>query len=112
MANQQSGVQVVNWTGAQHPTLSTITRLLEKENLRPYKWSNTPNYRYAVRSHNANKIVYVVEGSIEVQLPDYNQLLKLRPGDRLNIPAGVRHSITVGPSGAHCVECAIDPKKA
>jgi hypothetical protein len=31
----------------------------------------------------------------------------LVPGDRLDLPAGVGHSATVGPDGVECLEAAI-----
>ncbi len=106
MAIQQDAVRVIRWTGGLHPTLSVITRQMQKEGLRPYVWDNTPNYRYAVRTHGYNKVMYVIEGHIEVSLPDSNQRVRLRAGDRLEIPAGVRHGAIIGSSGAKCVEAA------
>lgn len=110
MAIQQDAVRVIRWTGGQHPTLSAITRQMQKEGLRPYVWDNTPNYRYAVRTHGYHKIMYVVEGNIEVTLPDSNQRVRLRSGDRVEIPAGVRHGAIIGSSGAKCVEAAANQR--
>jgi quercetin dioxygenase-like cupin family protein len=110
MAIQQDAVRIVRWSGGQHPTLSVITRQMQKENLRPYVWDNTPNYRYAVRTHGYNKVMYVVEGNIEVTLPDSNQRIKLRAGDRVEIPAGVRHGAIIGSNGAKCVEAAVSAR--
>ena|SRR5689334_22707987 len=106
MAINQATVRVTRWSGAQHPTLSVITRQMQKDGLRPYSWENTPNYRYAIRSHGYCKVVYVVEGMLEILLPDSNQSVRLRAGDRVEIPAGVRHGAIVGPSGAKCIEAA------
>ncbi len=107
MAIEQGvAVNVIRWSGGQHPTLSNITRQMQKEGLRPYVWDNTPNYRYAVRSHGYRKVMYVIEGVLEVTLPDSNQRVKLRAGDRVEIPAGVRHGAIIGSSGAKCVEAA------
>jgi quercetin dioxygenase-like cupin family protein len=106
MALQQAVVQVTRWRGSQHPTLSTITRLMHKEGLRPYKWENAPNHRYGVRSHGYDKVLYVINGSLEITLPDSNQRLTLRPGDRADIPAGVRHGTNVGTNGSICLEAA------
>ena len=103
---ESAAVRVVRRTGGQHPTLSNITRQMQKENLRPYVWDNTPNYRYAVRSHGYRKVMYVVEGTLEVTLPDSNQRVKLRAGDRVEIPAGVRHGAIIGSSGAKCIEAS------
>jgi quercetin dioxygenase-like cupin family protein len=107
MAIQQDAVRVTRWSGGQHPSLSVITRQMQKEGLRPYVWDNTPNYRYAIRTHGYNKVMYVIEGTIEVSLPDSNQRVKLRAGDRVEIPAGVRHGAIIGSSGAKCVEAAV-----
>lgn len=110
MAIEQSAVRVIRWSGGQHPTLSGITRQMQKEGMRPYLWENTPNYRYAVRSHGYAKIMYVVEGTIEIALSDTNQSVRLRAGDRVEIPAGVRHSAIIGSSGAKCVEAALSAR--
>ncbi|MBL8161434.1 MAG: cupin domain-containing protein [Anaerolineae bacterium] len=107
MPTKQSAVRVTRWHGAEHPTFSAITRQMKKEGMRPYMWENMPNQRYGVRSHGYDKVLYVVEGAIEITLPDSNQRMTLRPGDRLDVPAGVRHGTIVGASGAKCVEAAV-----
>ncbi|MBC7812820.1 MAG: cupin domain-containing protein [Burkholderiales bacterium] len=107
MAIDQSVVRVVRWTGGQHPTLSGITRDMKKQGLRPFMWDNAPNHRYAVRSHGYDKVLYVIEGNLEITLPDSNQRMRLRSGDRIDIPAGVRHGTIVGSSGVKCVEAAL-----
>lgn len=107
MAVKHDVVQVTRWRGGQHPTLSTITRAMKQEGLRPYMWMNMPNHRYAVRSHGYHKVLYVVEGKIEVMFPDSNQCIVLRPGDRTDIPAGVRHGTIIGKTGAKCVEASL-----
>jgi hypothetical protein len=107
MALRQAAVQVTRWSGSQHPTISSITRLMQKEGLRPYMWMNMPNHRYGVRSHGYNKVVYVIDGTLEVTLPDSNQRVSLRSGDRIDIPAGIRHGMIVGNGGAKCVEAGV-----
>ena len=107
MALTEATVNITRWSGGQHPTLSNITSLMKKDGLRPYMWFNAPNHRYGVRSHGYGKVLYVVDGSVEIILPDSNLKIRLRAGDRIDIPAGVRHSTIVGNSGAKCVEAAI-----
>jgi mannose-6-phosphate isomerase-like protein (cupin superfamily) len=107
MAIKDTQVHITRWQGGQHPTQSIITRTMKKEGLRPYKWNNTPNYRYAVRSHNYNKVLYVLSGSLELTLPDTNQRTTVKPGDRIDIPAGVRHGTNIGKAGVECVEAAV-----
>ncbi len=112
MAGKQTAVQIQRWEGGQHPSLTTITRLMQQQGLRPYMWTNMPNYRYAVRSHGFTKILYVIDGSLELILPDSNERVKLRAGDRAEIPAGVRHGTIVGTSGAKCVEASANQGRA
>jgi quercetin dioxygenase-like cupin family protein len=109
MAIKQASVRLTRWNGGQHPTSSIITRQMKKEGLRPYMWDNTPNYRYGVRSHGYDKVLYVIEGMLEITLPDFNQRMRLKAGDRVEIPAGIRHGAIVGSSGVKCVEAAIAP---
>jgi quercetin dioxygenase-like cupin family protein len=104
---RQTNVRLTRWHGSQHPTFSTITREMKKEGLRPYMWTNMPNNRYGVRSHGYDKVLYVIEGTLEITLPDTNQRMTLRAGDRIDVPAGVRHGTIVGTSGAKCVEAAV-----
>ena len=99
-------VTITRWQGSQHPTMANIVRMMKEQQLRPYMWNNMPNHRYAVRSHNYDKVLYVLDGVVEVTLPDSNQRVKLRTGDRIDIPAGVRHGTNVGSTGAQCVEAA------
>ena len=107
MAVKQIAVRVKRWQGGQHPTLSNITRLVKQEGLRPYVWENNANHRHAVRTHGYHKILYVIEGTLNVVLPDSNQQVRLRGGDRMDIPAGVRHGIIAGSSGVRCMEAAL-----
>lgn len=103
----QAQVRLLRWSGSEHPTFSTITREMKKEGLRPYMWVNMPNHRYGVRSHGYEKVLYVIEGTLEITLPDSNLRLILKAGDRVTIPAGVRHGTIVGLKGAKCVEAAV-----
>ncbi len=104
-------MQIRRWRGGQHPSLSTITRLMQSEGLRPYLWTNTPNQRQAVRSHGYNKVLYVVDGQLEAIFPDSNQRVKMRSGDRLDVPKGVRHGAIVGSSGVKCLEAIITARQ-
>ena len=107
MALVETAVHCRRWQGGQHPTVSAITRLMQKEGLRPYMWRMQSNQRHAVRSHGYHKVLYVVDGTVEVVFPDSNQGTKLRGGDRLDIPAGVRHGIIVRNGGVTCMEASI-----
>lgn len=112
MAQKRNIVSVTRWQGSQHPSVSSIIRIMKDQGLRPYMWTNSPNYRYAVRSHNYDKVLFVIEGSLEIQLPDTNERVVLRPGDRIDIPSGMRHGTIIGSSGAKCVEAGFRETKA
>ncbi len=99
-------VRIIRWHGGQHPTLDNITRSMKTEGLRPYVWTNTPNFRYPVRSHGYDKTVYCIQGSLEISFPKLKQRVVLRAGDRMDVPRGVHYSTIIGPAGAQCVEAS------
>lgn len=106
MTSKVKAIAITRWQESQHPSMSKIIRKMKAEGLRPYMWKNAANHRYAVRSHNYDKVLYVIDGTVEITLPDHNQRVQLRRGDRIDIPASVRHGTIVGRSGAKCVEAS------
>jgi quercetin dioxygenase-like cupin family protein len=69
-----------------------------------YSWSNGPGDRYAPHTHNYEKVLYCVEGSITFALEAEGRKLELKAGDRMVLPAGTIHSAVVGLSGCTCIE--------
>ena len=69
-----------------------------------YAWSNGPGDRYAPHSHNYEKVLYCVDGSITFALEQEGKQLELQPGDRMVLPTGTVHSAVVGPAGCTCIE--------
>ncbi|MHB8626128.1 MAG: cupin domain-containing protein [Aggregatilineales bacterium] len=104
MASNTETVKVTRWRGGQHPSLPLIAQRMTQEGLRPYRWSNDPNFRYPARSHTYAKVLYCVQGSLDIILPDRAELITLHPGDRLELARGIRHAQIVGPNGAQCLE--------
>lgn len=102
---------VARWQGAQYPTLSNISQLMNKEGLTPYHAVYTPNSRQPAHSHGFNKIFYLVEGTLEIGLPDKNIYFTLKAGDRVEIPRGTYYSLTVGATGAKCLEASLRPAR-
>jgi quercetin dioxygenase-like cupin family protein len=74
------------------------------EGLSPYSWSNGPYDVYAAHSHTYDKVIYVLQGSITFGLPDLGQQVKMKVGDRLDLPAGTLHDAHVGAEGVICLE--------
>jgi quercetin dioxygenase-like cupin family protein len=96
--------QVTPWAGSAPPGQSTLLRLMTDEGLSPYSWSNGPHDVYSAHSHSYDKVIYVVQGSITFGLPELDQKLTLKAGDRLDLPANIVHSAIVGPQGVACLE--------
>lgn len=69
-----------------------------------YSWSNGPCDRYAAHTHNFEKVLYCVEGSITLVLESEGRKVDLNPGDRMVLPPGTVHSAVVGRSGCTCIE--------
>ena len=111
MISNSQTVIVDRWSSSQHPSMQNVTKHMKAEGLRPYMWEGLPNYRHAIRSHGYTKILYILDGAVEVILPDTNQRLRLKVGDRVEIPSGVRHGINVGSSGTKCCEAARSSKR-
>jgi uncharacterized protein YjlB len=77
---------------------------LRDEGLDPSAWSNGPGDTYGVHEHGYDKVIAVERGAIRFGLPDTVELVELETGDRLELPAGIRHDALVGPAGVTCLE--------
>jgi mannose-6-phosphate isomerase-like protein (cupin superfamily) len=95
---------ITPWDLPGSPTEALIREKYVANGLHPYKWSNGPHDVYSTHTHDYNKIIYVVEGSILFGLPDENREVLLSAGDRLDLPANTAHNATVGPNGVICLE--------
>jgi quercetin dioxygenase-like cupin family protein len=97
-------VTVQEWEREESPSKQKIRQMMAEEGLSPYQWSNAPGDVYGAHSHSYHKVIYVVEGSITFGLPDRGEKVPLQTGDRLDLPAGIRHDAVVGPNGVVCLE--------
>ena len=70
--------------------------------LTPSAWSNGPHDRYGAHDHPYDKLLVCIRGSIVFHTEEGDHVLA--PGDRLDLPAGTRHSATVGRAGVTCWE--------
>ena len=112
MPRQILPIQIKRWRGSHHPSVDRVVDVIRGEGLRPYVKENAPNHRVAVRSHNYAMVLFILDGSMEITLPDSNQIAPLQPGDRVDIPAGVRYGTIVGKYGAKSVEAAVRPLRS
>ena len=100
-----SEVTTTLWQGDDQPDEKMLRGLLEKESSHIELWSNASGDRYPVHSHDYHKVVYCVEGSIWFMITDErDREIELNPGDRIDIPAGIRHSAIAGLDGVTCLE--------
>jgi hypothetical protein len=67
-------------------------------------WGNGPNDRYGWHSHDFQKVLFCLSGSIVFHTREGD--VSLTGGDRLDLEPGTEHAATVGPEGCECVEAS------
>lgn len=100
-------LRAVPWTSEKPATEEELRETLVNQQLKIFHWSNDPDDVYPGHTHGYHKVIYVVRGSINFDFPVRHQSFTLRPGDRLEVPAGMRHSAAVGPEGVTCLEAHV-----
>ena len=83
---------------------SDLMAALEAEAGHCHSWSNGPGDRYAAHSHDFDKVLYCVSGSITFLVGPDGRRLELNAGDRMELPKGTVHSAVVGAQGCSCIE--------
>jgi quercetin dioxygenase-like cupin family protein len=86
------------------PTFDELMSKLKTEAGGCYSWSNGPGDRYAAHTHNYEKVLYCVDGSITFNLENEGRKIELKPGDRMVLQPGTVHSAVVGSRGCTCIE--------
>lgn len=93
------------WEEVDYPTEEELREMMAGEGLTPERWDVTNGYRFQVHEHDYEKIIYCVEGSMWFTFPDDpDNVIELEPGDRLDLPASVRHGALAGMDGVVCLE--------
>lgn len=77
---------------------------LSAEGLTASAWGNGPFDRYPEHRHDYDKVLVAASGDITFHLPELGLDIPLRPGDRLDLPAGTLHAADVGAAGVTCLE--------
>ncbi|HYZ91598.1 MAG TPA: cupin domain-containing protein [Actinomycetota bacterium] len=72
---------------------------LEDEGLTVTEWHDEPGTHYPEHAHSRNEVLFVLDGSITIVAGERTRTLG--PGDRTGLPAGEKHTATVGPDGVH-----------
>jgi len=102
--------QLTRWQWGGEVSEDELRSEMRSQGLAPYTWRNGPNDHLSTHSRSYARIIYVIRGSVTFHFPDTNEDVTLHPGDRLEIPARMRHSYTAGPEGVYCLEAAIHPR--
>jgi quercetin dioxygenase-like cupin family protein len=97
-------IHIRKWDQPTPPQETTLQQLMQDEGLSPFRWSNGPGDVYPAHEHDYFKVIYIVSGSITFGFPIDGEPLTLVAGDRLYLPAGVRHNAVVGADGVVCLE--------
>ena len=100
-------LKVTPWDQEAPPTEEDIKEDLAEQELRVYNWSSPPEGIFAGHTHGYHKVIYVINGSIKFDFPTRHKTINLSTGDRLELPAGIRHSAVVGGDGVTCLEVHI-----
>ncbi len=100
-------LKVTPWFSEVAPTEESLRELLADQELRIHRWAKGPEVTQSSHTHGYHKILYVIEGNIRFDFPVRHERHRLDPGDRLDIPSGIRHSALSGPDGVICLEAHI-----
>jgi len=100
-------LKVTTWDREEPPTEEDLKAELDEQELRIFNWSSPPDGIFAGHTHGYHKILYVVDGSIKFEFPTRHETVSLKAGDRLELPAGIRHNAVVGIDGVACLEAHI-----
>jgi len=95
-------MEPIAWDRPEAPSEESIRAAFRAESLSPYAWSNGPGDRYGVHTHAYDKVLYCARGSITFVVEGRD--VRMKAGDRLDLPAGTAHSAVVGPEGVTCLE--------
>lgn len=95
---------ITHWQNPEPPAERALQEKIRAEHLRGYTWSNGPFDEYSAHTHSFDKILYVLSGSITWILPQTQQEIETRPGDRIDLPRNTVHAAKVGAQGVVCFE--------
>ena len=100
-------LKITPWQESQPPTETNIRQKIRAQALNGYVWSNGPHDEYSAHTHSFDKILYVLSGSITWLLPQTNQEIETRAGDRIDLPRHTVHAARVGANGVACFEAHV-----
>ncbi len=84
--------------------MTDLEKDLSSQGYTLHSWSNQAGFWYPVHDHPYHKIIVVLKGSIGFYLPGEKREVKMKAGDRLELPPHTEHSASVGADGVTCLE--------
>ena len=81
-----------------------ITEWYAGEGLLAKRWSSDAGTFFPAHSHAQHKVLHCLRGSIVFTIVESCKAIELRPGDRLDLAAGIEHAAIVGAEGCECME--------
>lgn len=100
-------LKITPWNEDTPATEEELRDYLVGQELKVHTWSSPPQSSFDAHTHGYHKVLFVVTGSIKFEFPTRHKTVTLRPGDRLDLPAGLRHLAEVGVDGVKCLESHI-----
>lgn len=100
-------LNVTPWTDTEPPTEELLREKMVEQELTVFHWSGQPEGVIDGHTHGYHKMLAVVSGSIKFEFPTRHKTITLNAGDQLELPAGLRHSATVGMDGVACLEAHV-----
>lgn len=98
-------MKIIRWKKTNgEPSLESIRALVAEEGLRCYTWSDAPGKFYPEHSHDEDELRWIVQGSITVGVS--GKEVRLKAGDRIELPAGTAHWAKVSEDGPIIYLCA------
>ena len=96
---------ITHWPAdAGQVTINKVRARLEQEGLYPYRFDMIPGDVYGDHSHEDAEIRWVVSGCMRITVG--NEEIILKPGDRLDLAAGVIHAAGVAGDEVVVTLCA------
>lgn len=100
-------LKVTPWTEDTPPTEEELQTFLEGQELTVHRWSAPAEGTLEGHTHGYHKILFVISGSVKFEFPTRHKTINLNPGDRLDLPAGIRHTAQAGVDGVKCLEAHV-----
>ena len=88
-----SPVKLIKWDGPAIPSQEEAEAKLHQEGYDSFQWYDVPGACYPKHAHGYDECLWVLKGELVLNIAE--EVYTLHPGDRLYLPARVRHTVQV-----------------